>query len=206
MKNGHDPTEQIAIPKGSTRVDLRLTKHPVDTPRGRLHRLAAVGVRAADEVRRSAAIDKEDLLRLRGVARRGLAILGRPATRGEHLVAQFCSGLDRTIFALTLLDVDAVAAICEGLILTLIQLEAAENKLREVDLELEKAKKDVKSARGDVTQLRALLARFHAKAAKKEAEEEEFKDEATKRRELTAEQKLLLDPDAEKWVVEPDAP
>lgn len=191
MKNGHDPREQIAIPKGATQVDLRLTKHPVDTPRGRLHRLAATSIRAVDAIRRNVSLTSNDMARLRRFAHRGLEVVGEPRTHGGRVVAILCGGLDQVIFALTLVDVDTVAKLCEGLQLALIQLEAAENKIHELEGDLKRAQDDVRSARGDVNQLRTLLAKFHVKAAKKEADE--FKDEKTCRRDITAEQKALLD-------------
>jgi len=222
MKNGHDPREQIAIPKGATQVDLRLTKHPVDTPRGRLHRMAATSIRAIDTIRRSVELDRDGLDKLRQFARRGLDVVGNPTTYGERTIAMLCGGLDQVIFVLTVMDVDTVAKLCEGLQLTLIQLEAAENKVRELENDLEIARRDVKSARGDVQQLRTLLAKLHARTAKKEAAEHEanqFKDEKTCRRDITAEQKALLDDpnieeriddldtelDVDRWVVDVDA-
>lgn len=202
MKNGSDPKGvQIAIPKGATKTDLRLTKHPADTPRGRLHRLAAVTIRAVDEVRQHAGISMDDMLWLRDLARRGLELVppydenGSPTTVGQQLVREFCHGLDSTIFALILLDADAVAKLCEGLTLTLVQLEVAENTIRDLQEKLDASRRDTKFARGDVEQLRTLLAAAHTAAAKKEADE--FRDEPTRRQELPPEHKRVInDPDA----------
>jgi len=204
MKNGSGPKGvQIAIPKGATKTDLRLTKHPADTPRGRLHRLAAATIRAVDEVRQHSGISRDDMLWLRDLARRGLALVppydedGSPTTVGQQLVREFCHGLDSTIFSLILLDVDAVAKLCEGLTLTLVQLEVAENTIRDLQAKLEASRQDTRSARSDVEQLRTLLAAAHTSAAKKEAETDEFRDEPTRRQEVPPEQlSVIHDPDA----------
>lgn len=193
-KSREDQEDMNEIPKGVTRTDLRLTRHPVDTPRARLHRLAATSLRAAGEVKSAAELDKDDMAELRELARRGLELLGNPTTRGEELVARFCSGLDRAIFAIMLLDVDSVVKLSEGLVLTLLQLEAAETKVRDLESCLRNADRDVENARGNVTQLRTLLAKFHTEAAKKEASE--FEGLATNRRELTDDEKRVIDPDA----------
>lgn len=198
--NGRSAKEPIAIPKGATQTDLRLTRHPADTPRGRLHRLAATSVRAADEVKREAKLSKADMAKLRALARRGLALIGKPRTRGERVAAELCSGIDRAIFALTLLDVDAVIALCEGLTITLVQLEAAEHLIQDLETKLQRASREARVAHGDVNQLRTLLAKLHDETARREAKENESSsewNELTRRRHLTEDEKRTIsDPDA----------
>lgn len=179
MKNASDRPDHFAGPEQSTMTDLRLTKMPADTPRGRLHRLAVLGARAADELRQLSQFDNDAKLRLRDIARRGLSRIGKPRTRGERMIAVLCNGLDLSIYSLLTLDLDTVAAMSVGLTMTLVQLEAAENKMHEMAVDLEKAGRDLKSARNDVTQLRALLAKANNDQARKEAEAVEW-DEKTR--------------------------
>lgn len=198
MKNA-----QIAVPKGATKTDLRLTRQPADTPRGRLHRLAAVGVRAEQAARRTLELDKGDVVMLRALARRAYKIARGAAVGsvGALVVEHLCWGLDQALeFLAATADVD-VAALCDGLTRSLVQLEVAEGTIRDLQKELDGAEEDLRSARADVRQLRTLLASANDQAARKEAAEKEAVGddwrEATRRRELTEfEKRVIGDPDA----------
>lgn len=199
MKNGSGHQAQIAIPNGATQTDLRLTRHPANTPRAKLHRLAAVNVRAADELRRTVDLSQKHVEWLREFARRCAEAVKAPRDRGEYILSLLCKGLEEMTLVLTRVDLAAVTALCEGLTLTLVQLEAAENSMLELKAELARSQQDTRYARGDVTQLRTLLAAAHAEAAKKEAAEQEKENwgEPTARRELTElEKQVIDDPDA----------
>jgi hypothetical protein len=199
MSNEHSQWDDV-VPKGATKTDLRLTRQPADTPRGRLHRLASASTRAVAEVKRMVKIDKEAMTDLRELARRGLLLLDQPNRRGQRLIWRLCNGLDRAIFVLMMVDVDTVDKLSEGLTLTLMQLEAAENANRDMAAKLKAAEQDARTARADVAQLRTLLAQAHADAAKREAAEGERSgswNQPTRQTKLTAEQKRAIDdPDA----------
>lgn len=196
----NDQDDAVAVPRDFTKTDLRLTRAPADTPRGRLHRVASMSMRAVDEIKRVAKIDKGDLVKLRSLARRGLILLGKPTTRGERVLGRLYSSLDRTVFALTLIDVESITALCEGTMLTLVQLETAESALRVSEAKLKEAEHEVRVERAAVTQLRTLLAAANTQVAKWEATEFEATGSwaiPTRQRVLTADEKRVLDdPDA----------
>lgn len=174
-----DRPDHFAGPERATMTDLRLTRSPADTPRGRLHRLAVTGARAVDELRGLAGFDKEVKLHLRDLARRGIELNGSPRTPGQRLLAALCVGVDLAIYSVMLLDLDMVDALCVGLTTSLVQLEAAENKMHDMAVDLEKARLDVRSARSDVTQLRTLLAQAQIDLARVEVATSEW-DEKTR--------------------------
>jgi len=198
--NGTANKSVTAIPKGATKTDLRLTRHPADTPRGRLHKLAVTSIRAVDELRRSVKLDKNDLVMLRTIALRAYKAVSHSGdvSAGASVIHHLCWGLDRALEVLAA-DIDVVG-LCEGLMLTLVQLEVAENTVHDLQVELEKAKQDTRYALGDVSQLRTLLAKLQVEEARRMAAEHEadgFGPEETRRRELTDDEKMTIDdPDA----------
>lgn len=194
MNNGRGRRDQLEAPSRATMTDLRLTRHPVDTPRGRLHRLATVSIRAVDEVRRASGLSKSDLDMLRSVAHRAYDAVLRSGddSAGAHVVHHLCWGLDRAIEALALVAGIDVVSLCEGLTKTLVQLEVAENTIREQQTKLEEARQDTRYALADVTQLRTLLAAAHDQAARKEAAENVW-NEPTRRQELSGREKQVID-------------
>lgn len=198
MSNERDPDPfAAAAAKGSTRTDLRLTRAPADTPRGRLHALAARGYRAAREARAAKRIDQDGMTRLRRLARRGISVLGRDESRGARLVAHLCHGVDATIGLLMMLDNVDVVELCEGLSLTLAELEVSENTIRKLKADLNNANQDVQLERSCSRQLRAQLAEMQNAVARREASEERWNDEATRKSEVPAEVKSILeDPEA----------
>jgi hypothetical protein len=181
-----------AAAKGSTRTDLRLTRAPADTPRGRLHALAARGYRAAREARAAKKLDQDDMSKLRAFARRGVDKLRRDESRGARLVVYLCRGLDAAIGPLTLLDASDVVAVCEGLSLTLTELEVSENTIRKLKADLNNANQDVQLERSCSRQLRAQLAEMQNAVARREASDERW-NETTRKSEVTAEVRSILD-------------
>ncbi len=144
--------------KGSTRTDLRLTRAPANTPRGRLHRLAALGVRLSEEAKQIANLTQEDMARLRQLGKRGIKKLWGRGDRGSRMITHLCDGLDRATGALALLDAADVKAISDGLTITLVQLEVAESTIGDLKRKLDEANRDLAMERGLNNNLRKSLA------------------------------------------------
>jgi len=196
MSNG----QNRATAKGSTRTDLRLTRAPADTPRGKLHQLAARCFRAGHEAKRLAKLDLDDVAKLRDFAKRGLIELEKDQSRGARMILYLCRGLEAALGPLALLDVASVVEIAEGLTTTLVQLEVAETTIRELQSMLVSAERDAQFERGQSTQLRALLSQAQGVIARHEASQQESEhwsaDVRTRKHELTAEEKrVITDPD-----------
>lgn len=185
--------EHPFMAKGSTRTDLRLTRSPANTPRSRLHNLAALGVRVGQEAKRITKLSREDMDRLRAIGRRGVELLKHDSSLRARLIVHICYGLDRVIASLTLLDSVDIVHICEGLSMSLIQLEVAENSLKEQTQELVQMQRDLKIERGFNAQLRASLAaeQVRAAAAIRDIPEERW-DEPTRNSGLTDAQMRAL--------------
>lgn len=171
-------------PKGGTRTDLRLTRAPADTPRGRLHLAAMTGARAG---RRAASLVPDDAARLRDLARRGVEHLRLDPSRGARLVVHVCHGLDRALAALAPLSEVDVPAICEELTGTLVQLEAREDQIARLT-------KELAFERSLNEQLRASLAaeQVRSAAALQDIPSDRF-DEPTRNSNLSLEDMAALD-------------
>jgi hypothetical protein len=184
-----------------TLTDMRLTRAPAETKRGQLHKLAARTFRAAREAKRLTKLDHAGVVELQVLARRGIDLLKNvhetsTEARGARLVARLCRDIDAAIDPITLIDVADVIALSEGLSLTLVELELAENANRKLAAELAGAKQDLEFERGNGALLRDQLAQAMSTVAQRELADERW-SEPTRRSEITIEQKLILeDPDA----------
>lgn len=176
--------------KGHTRTDLRLTRAPADTPRGRLHQAAMIGARAT---RRAATLIPNDAAELQDLAQRGMKLLQHDTSRPTRLIVRVCQGLDQALTALAPLSEVDVPALCEELTGTLVQLEAREEQiaglLRKMrDLEQEVA---IKGALNE--QLRASLAAEQLRNEQLSNLLQDRFDEPTRNSNLTLEDMAALD-------------
>lgn len=171
-------------PKGHTLTDLRLTRAPADTPRGRLHHAAMAGARAA---RRAASLAPDDADRLQDLARRGVEKLRLDPSPGARLVVHVCYGLDRALAALAPLSSVDVPALCEELTGTLVQLEAREEQIAALQRKIDHLEQEATAARERNEQLQASLA-----AALQDVHADRF-DEPTRNSDLTLEDIAALD-------------
>jgi hypothetical protein len=185
------PSDRTAPAKGHTKTDLRLTRAPADTPRGRLHHAAMAGARA---VRRAAALTPGDADRLHALARRGVEHLRLDPSRGARLVVHVCHGLDRALAALAPLSEIDVAALCEELTVILVQLEAREEQIAVLLQKNRDLKQEAAFERAHNEQLRASLAaeQIRTAAALQDIPHDRF-DEPTRNSNLTMEDLAALD-------------
>lgn len=170
---------------GSTHTDLRLTRAPADTPRGKLHRAVAVAARRAREVNRAVARNP-DLTALRELAQRGVDRLSGDESRGARLIVRVCLGLDQALSALIpLVEIDA-EKLCDELTGALVQLEAAENQVARLKDEVAVLTQGLAFERYHNQQLRSSLAAEQVRTAAAIADipPERF-DEPTRNRRLT---------------------
>lgn len=189
----NDPRSSDAA-ASSTRTDLRLTRAPADTPRGRLHRLAARGVQASQEAKRVFGLSRDEVAGLRRLARRAHEAVHLDCSRGARLITHLAYGLDQALGALALLDPSAVGDVCDGVIVTLVQLEVAEAAIRGLRGELDEASRDLKFERDHVEQMRALLADAQARAAAllQDVPQERWSEE-TRKREVSLVERRTID-------------
>jgi len=190
----------------STRTDFRLTRAPVDTPRGRLHRLAALVNRGARQaVRLARQLEPAELGKMRAVAQQAARQAAQHLSGTRH--AQFATflyqrlydGLDQALGALELYLQLEVPSICEELTKTLVLLEAAETRSAELEIMLGSATRDLAFERGQNQQLRTSLAAQQVRLAVTEQDiPSETFEEPTRNRELTDhERRVISDPDAQ---------
>jgi len=148
-----------------TRTDLFATRVPAETPRGRLRRSAALVAQADQEARRITAVDRDDVRRLRVLARRGTELLRGDESRGGRLVARLCDGLDRMAAATHLYHQADVSALCSQLLTVLTLLDAADHEVKSLRGELDVAKYDAGQLARDNDLLRGQLATEQARTA-----------------------------------------
>jgi hypothetical protein len=199
MTDNRRPPAPTSFVEGHTRIGLNVTRAPADTPRGRLHRTAALGARAAHRVNQTLALNQDDLNRMRSLAQRGVDRLKSDESRGARLIVHVCRGLDQTLAALVpLLEIN-VSRICEELTATLMMLEGAENKVGRLERDVADLKQDVAFERAHVERLRSLLATEQVRGAAVLAtiSPDRF-DVPTRTRALTSEERAMIDDDSEK--------
>lgn len=183
---------------GNTRIDMRLTRHPADTPRARLHRAASLGAQMAREVARMSLAGTAEAASLQRMARRCLRALGRDRSAGARFVVRLCGALDRSLSALAMVSDPGYAGLCDALTKTLVELEAAESTIDDLRAELRDARKMLALERSHNEQLRASLAaeQVRAAAALRDIPRERW-EEPTRSRTLTAGERVVIDdPDA----------
>lgn len=159
------PQRPSAIAKGSTRTDLRLTRAPADTPRAKLHKLAAGAYRAVHEIGRAARLEPEAAEVARDIARRGLSLIADDGSRGARLVRRICDCLEDVASELVRWRKVPARELAEALTETLVQLEAAEVEVRDLRRELDDAHRGIAFERGHNEQLRRALATEQVRAA-----------------------------------------
>lgn len=183
--------------KGATRTDLFLTKTPRDTPRGRLHHLAAVGLRTAQEAFSTiGVIDQKALEKLRRFSQRGIAKLLGDGSFGAQVIKQLCHNLDLAAAMLSVLGSVDIVAVCDGLTITLVQLEVAENTIGRLKKENDTLSKELRLERDHNSQLRTMLAEEQVRvaAALRDVPEENW-NEITRNSSLSeTEVRLLSEP------------
>ena len=193
------------IPR-ETQVDMRLTRAPADTPRGRLHRAASIGARAGREAARLLASIPPQAANMRTLAKLGaeraaqMLVARRGPDGGQfgaYVVHTLYDGLDRMLGVLELFAQLDVTSLCDELTRTLVLLEVGEDRIAGLEAELADAQRDLAVERGLGEQARASLAAAQVRAMVRTEAAEQW-DEPTRSRTMTdPELRVISDPDAQ---------